>query len=127
MPNSFSFPDMIDNNSGGYKYIDDKESIKQNLRLLLLSKKTELLGDPYFGTNLQRLIFDPNDIIIKDLVVDEIYNVIKIFMKEIFIERKNITITKNKGNLYVNLNLIYKLDRTNDLYNIILISNEENS
>lgn len=125
MSNSFTFPDMIGNKSGNFNSIDNKQAVKQNLSLLLLSIKTELLGDPYFGTNLQKLIFDPNDIVIKDLVIDEIYNSIKVFAKEITVQRKNITIKQEKGKLYATLRLTYNKDNTNDLYNIVLITNEE--
>lgn len=123
---SFSFPDMIDQYSGGFNYIQDKAAVKQNLQLLLYSIKTELLGDPYYGTNLQKLIFDPNDIVVKDQVIDEIYMSIRLFMKEITVRRNDIQITQDKkGTVGIKLKLIYNKDGTNDLLSIQLISNEE--
>ena len=123
---SFSFPDMIDSYSGGFNAIQDKEAVKQNLQLLLYSIKTELLGDPYYGTNLQKLIFDPNDIVVKDQVIDEIYMSIRLFMKEITVKRSDIKIIQDKkGTVGIKLNLTYNKDGTNDLLSIQLISNEE--
>lgn len=123
---SFSFPNMIDRYSGGFNPIEDKASVKQNIILMLHSIKTELLGDPYYGTNLQKLIFDPNDIVVKDQVIDEIYVAIRLFIKEVTLLRKDIKITQDKkGTVGVNLKVTYNKDNTNDLLSIQLISNEE--
>lgn len=124
--NSFSFPDMINKYSGGFNAIGNKEAVKQHIQLLLHSIKTELLGDPFYGTDLQRLIFDPNDIVVKDRVIDEIYMAIRLFVKEVIITRKDIKITQDKrGTASVELKLTYDKDGTNDLLNIQLISSEE--
>lgn len=123
---SFSFPNMIDRYSGGFNPIEDKSAVKQNIILMLHSIKTELLGDPYYGTNLQKLIFDPNDIVVKDQVIDEIYVAIRLFIKEVTLLRKDIKITQDKkGTVGVNLKVTYNKDNTNDLLSIQLISNEE--
>lgn len=123
---SFSFPNMIDRYSGGFNPIEDKAAVKQNIILMLHSIKTELLGDPYYGTNLQKLIFDPNDIVVKDQVIDEIYVAIRLFIKEVTLLRKDIKITQDKkGTVGVNLKVTYNKDNTNDLLSIQLISNEE--
>lgn len=123
---SFSFPDMLDKYSGGFNPIDDKEAVKQHIRLVLQSVKTELLGDPYYGTNLQKLVFDPNDVVVKDQVIDEVSIAIRLFVKEVTVKRKDIRITQdNKGTIGVSINLTYNKDSTNDLLNIQLISNEE--
>lgn len=124
--NSFSFPDMIDKYSGGFNSIQNKDAVKQHIKLLLHSIKTELLGDPYYGTDLQKLIFDPNDVVIKDRVIDEIYMAIRMFVKEVIVTRKDIRITQDKkGTVSVELKLTYDKDGTNDLFNIQLISSEE--
>ena len=123
---SFSFPDMIDKYSGGFKPIEDKEAVKQNIKLLLSSIRTELLGDPYYGTNLQRLLFDSNDVVLKDQIIDEIYVAIRLFVREATLTRNDIKISQDrKGKVDVNLKITYNKDGTNDLLNIQLISNEE--
>ena len=125
MSTSFSFPTMFRRNVGLFNKVEGKEAIKQNLRLLLLSTKTELLGDPYFGTNLQKLLFSQNDIILQDLIIDDIYSAIKLFMPECYIERKNITLSYTKGTVFANIKLTYLADNTTDLYDIVLMSSEE--
>lgn len=59
--NAVSFPDMISNNSTNI--ITDEDATLQNLKYLILSSKNTLFGDPYFGTNLKKLIFDRNNTI----------------------------------------------------------------
>ena len=125
MSNSFSHPNMISSASGGFLSKDDKTLVKQNLRLILSTSRTELFGDPYFGTNIKRLMFDPNDIVLKDLVIDNIYLAIRMFVKEITVPRKNIMITQNKQMLVCSIKFMYNKDGTNDLFKINLITNEE--
>ena len=40
------------------KIAEDHEATLQNLKLLLLSDRNGLFGDPYFGTILKRLMFE---------------------------------------------------------------------
>lgn len=125
MNNSFSHPNMISSSSGGFLSKDDKTLVKQNLRLILSTTRTELYGDPYFGTNLKRLLFDPNDIVLKDLVIDNVFLAIRMYLKEITVARSDITITQHKQMLVCSIKFQYNKDGTNDLYRINLITNEE--
>lgn len=124
MANGFSHPTMISTNSGAFKEIDNKRLVKQNLKLLLETSKTELLGDPFFGTNLTRLLFEPNDVILRDLIIDEIYLAIRTFLKEISVRRSDIKIKQFKSNVEISINFQYNIDGTNDIYNIKLTSGE---
>lgn len=116
---SIAFPNML--SSAKVNLIKDHEATMSNMRLLLASWKTSLFGDPYFGTNLKRFIHDQNNIVIRDLVIDEIYLSLVTFMPQISIMRKDITITQKNDVLYAQINCINKLDSTIDLYEISLI------
>ena len=122
---SFEFPNMINSNSGRFNDVVDKDAAAQNLRLLLLSSKTSLLGDPYFGTNLKKLLFNPNDNIVKDLVIDEIYTAISVFMPEIIISRNDIQIVEQMGKLFVTINALFEKSMVRNLFTIPLTSVEE--
>ena len=50
--------------------IKDKNAAINNLKLVLSSNKRTLLGDPFFGTELKKYLFDQNDQIIPDIVID---------------------------------------------------------
>ena len=95
---SFNFPKMI--GSHGSQLLADKEAIKSNLILLLASEKTSLFGDPFFGSQLKYLLFEPSNQIIVDLVIDEIYTAITTFIPQVFLQRDFITISTDKVDLY---------------------------
>jgi phage baseplate assembly protein W len=46
------------------------------LKLLLLSDRGSFFGDPYYGTVIKRLIFEPNNVILRDIVIDAVYTAI---------------------------------------------------
>lgn len=120
---SINFPDMVTNTTT--KTISDHEATVSNLKLLLLADKYSLLGDPYFGTNIKKLMFEQNNQVIKDLIIDDIYTSIIEFLPQLLIDRKNIKITSDKAHVYVNIKATNLLDFTTDLYNIDLTSSEE--
>lgn len=119
---SISFPDIFNNTS--VKTVSDHEATVSNLKLLLFSEKTSLFGDPYFGTNLKKLLFEPNNVILQDIVIDDIYTAIIQFMPQIKVSRRDISVVSNGTDLYVVIKALNLLDYTTDLYNINLISYE---
>ena len=120
---SIAFPDMVSQTTTNT--FEDHQATMTNLKLLLLSDKGSLLGDPYYGTSLKKLIFEQNNILIKDLIIDDIYTNILTFMPQLLIKRSDITITHDLANVYVNIKALNLLDYTTDLYNINLTSSEE--
>ncbi len=108
--NSFDFPNML--SSAKANLIQDKEATISNMRLLLASWKTSLFGDPYFGTNIKKFIYEQNNIILRDLIIDDILLAIHDFMPQIYVQRRDINITIKKQEVYVTINCINKLDNT---------------
>lgn len=109
--------------SSGRTYLKyDKEAIKQNIDLLLLSDRGALLGDPYYGSALKRLIYEQNSAILRDILIDEIYVDLKTFIPQIIITRDDITIKIEKNIVYAVIKCIYKLDGTSDLFELALMS-----
>ena len=119
---SISFPKMFTNTTT--KLLSDHEATVSNLRLLLLSEKNSFFGDPYFGTNIRKLIFEPNNVVLQDIVIDEIYTAILQFMPQVLVKRTDITIVQQGSDLFVTIRALNLLDYTTDLYNINLISYE---
>lgn len=121
--NAVSFPDMISNNSTNI--ITDEDATLQNLKYLILSSKNTLFGDPYFGTNLKKLIFDRNNTILRDIVIDDIFTAITMFMPQIKVERRNISVESEGSRLYINIRAQNRLDYTFTDYSINMINIEE--
>ena len=122
MIKSVSFPNML--NQSSTRLVEDHQATVQNLRLLLLSDKYSLFGDPYYGTVLKRLMFEQNNLVLKDIVIDAIYTAILQFMPQVMIERKNITITQDAYHIYINIKAKNILDYQLDTYELVLNGEE---
>ena len=120
---SFSFPNLF--NSGGTKLVYDNKATNQNLKTLLLSTKQSLLGDPNYGTNLKKLIFNQNNSILRDIVIDDIYTNIQVFLPQIDVRREDIELISERNTLYVNIKAKNMLDYNFENISLALYSLEE--
>lgn len=115
---SLSFPKMFNNIR---TYVNkDHEATLTNLKLLLLTEKGTLFGDPYFGTNLQQKIFEQGTPIIADLIIDDVLTAIQDYMPQLVTNRNNITVRLEKEDVYVTIKALNLIDFTPDLYDIKL-------
>ena len=123
MIKSIAFPNMFTRTSTNF--VTDKEATFQNLKYLILSEKGELFGDPFYGVGLKKYLFDQNDTIIKDLVLDDMYTGIATFMPQLRINRNDLKLrTGDKGEIFVDIRAINQLDFTTDLYSIVLLETD---
>ena len=122
MINSIAFPDML--SSTRMNVISEDDATASNLRLLLLSPRKSLFGDPYYGNELKDVIFSQSGQIIKDLIVDEIYTAIAVFMQQLSVSRDDISIETDGVELYTTLKATNLLNYTTNLYNIKLTNND---
>lgn len=124
MIKSIQFPDML--SSGGLsQFVTEKRATEQNLKYLLLSTKKTLLGDPYFGVNLRNLIFERNNVILRDLVIDDIFTAISIYMPQLRIERKNIKVVSDGKMVQVTITVQNIIDYSFNDYTLKLLDVEE--
>lgn len=121
--NAVKFPDMISLNRTNL--VVDKKATEQNLICLFKSQKKTMFGDPYFGTNLQRLFYENNNDILRDLVVDDLYTAIENFMPQIKVLRKDITVKSVGNELRVDIKAQNVLDFSFTNYSIQLLTAEE--
>lgn len=125
---SIKFPQMFATNSTYvWKSSEYKQSTKQNLKLLLASERKELFGDPYFGMLFKSFMFNQNNYILRDQVIDMVYTQIALFMPQVKLERKDIAIwqDKEKGKLYCEFSALNKVDYTLDTYQLVLFDQSE--
>lgn len=120
---SIQFPEMF--SSAKTNLIQDKDATLSNLKLLLQSWKFSLFGDPYYGTNLKKLLFDQNNQVLRDLVIDDIYTQVKIFMPQVVLDRRDISIEQDGIDLYCNIKCYNLIDYTTDMYTILLTNDED--
>lgn len=122
--NSIAFPIIFNNTST--KVVEDHAATAQNLQLLLLSDRGSFFGDPYYGTVIKQLIFEPNNYILRDIVIDAIYTVILQFLPQVLVNRRDITIVQKGADIFVTIKAINMLDYQTDMYNINLLNYEVN-
>lgn len=123
--NSFAWPNIFSSNNIDTNVLEDKAAIKSNLLLLLNSERSSLFGDPYFGTALKQVLFQPNNNIIVDLIIDELYTTICTYIPQLYLTRNDIKIEINKIDVLATVNVTYRLDNTSDLYFINLTNNTQ--
>lgn len=120
---SIAFPKIF--NRTTTNTVRDYDATLQNLKLLLWSEKGELFGDPYFGTGVKKYFYDQNDTVLRDILIDDLYTAIALFMPQIKISHKDITLVKTKkGELSVSIKALNLVDFTVDTYNLVLFQNE---
>ena len=120
---SLAWPSMFD--SRNTHLVQDKEALKSNFKLLLNSERLELFGDPYYGTMLKPIIYQPNNTILADLIVDELLNTIQMYLPQIAVYREDIKVLSNKIDLFAEIRVRYVQDNTADLYLINLTNNQQ--
>ena len=119
---SLEFPKMFNSNSTRIK--KDIEGTKQNCKLLLSSEKGELFGDPYFGIRLKKYLFNQNNPILKDLIIDEIYTQIALFLPQVRVERKDIHIWQDMAKLYCKFKGVNQANLQEESYALQLYDEE---
>lgn len=115
---SFAFPNMF--NTTQAILLEDKDAIRSNMILLLSSERRTLFGDPYYGSELRKYIFEQRNSIVVDLLIDELYSTIVMFMPQVYLTRKDITIYSAKNQLFAEIRYHYIIDNTSDLFTIRL-------
>lgn len=124
---SIKFPKMFGtSHTEVWEESEYKKATEQNLKLNLLSARGELLGDPYFGMLLQQYMFDQNSYILRDILIDMIYTQVAIFIPQLKVERRDITIfqDRRRGHLLCQIYGINRIDYTPNTYELLLFNNE---
>lgn len=119
---SINFPDMFSTTST--KIVSGHDATLNNLKLILLSSRKTLFGDPYFGTNLKWLLFEQGNEVLQDIVIDDIYTAILTFMPQLTLSRKDIEIIFNREEVFIKIKATNLLDFKTDLYTINLMELE---
>ena len=126
---SIKFPKMFDSTSTKvWQESEQHEATAQNLKLALASTRGELLGDPYFGLLLNQYMFSQNSSILRDMLIDMIYTQVALFIPQLYVSRKDISIIQNKrkGQLICQIRGIDQVDHTLNTYELLFF-NTENS
>ena len=95
---SVKLPLTLDVNDGAYTMNKTVvESVKQNLKNLLLTAPGERIMDPEFGAGLRNLFFEMNDGLTADVIRSKIYEQVSVYLPFITILEINIISAENAG------------------------------
>lgn len=125
---TIKFPKMFNSNStnvwNGTEYLSQT---KQSAQLLLQTERGELFGDPYFGLLIRHYMFDQNDYVLRDVLIDMVYQQIALFLPQIKIDRNDIEIAQDreKGKLYVTFSGINQIDYQPNTYSLVMYDESE--
>ena len=122
--NSIRFPHMF-NQCNTNVVRDSNEASLQDIGLLLQCEKGELFGDPFYGIRLRRFIFDQNNYVLRDILIDEIYTQLLAFAPQITVQRKDIKIEQKGKDVIIKFKAINNLDFTTNMYDLFLFKDEE--
>ena len=125
---TIKFPKMFNTNSTNvWNASEYVEATKQSTKLLLQTTRGELFGDPYFGVMLKRYMFDQNNYILRDAIIDIIYTQLAIFIPQIKVNRNDIEIIQDrqKGKLECKFSGISQIDYTHNTFNLLLLNNQD--
>lgn len=125
MSYSISFPNIFNKSTTRLK--SDYDAIRQNIVLLLASNKGGLFGDPWYGTDIKSVLWEPNhrDILI-NIIQDQIYEAIYSYMpNNIEIKKDDIKIRILDNYANVQINLSAYSNRENDMLSIDLLNEND--
>lgn len=111
--NTISHRLCFDRISGRTKISEYDLSVEQCLRLLILTSKGELLGDPNYGTNTIKYLCEPNTDLIAELVSTDILNAVRTYEQRVVITENDITFEFSATTMYIHIK--YLLVITNEI------------
>lgn len=120
---SIKFPEMFSSNSTNT--VKDLEATNQNTLLLFKSEKGEFSGDPYFGLRLKRYLYNQNNYILRDIIIDEMYTQAALFLPQLTINRNDISLIRDRAKLICTFKAINKIDFTTNMYSIVIYDENE--
>lgn len=120
--NCVSFPKMFKNNSTLIN--KGNKATRECIHLLMSSEVGELFGDPDFGIRLKKFMFNQNNYVLRDILIDEIYTQLNTFCPQITVTRKDIKIRQQGHKLFAIIKAINKVDFVTNTYNLILFEEE---
>lgn len=125
---TFKFPNIVNLNTGRNELTQGEISISTCLALLLRTSPGELFGDPYFGSRLTEYLFDPNRDVLRDIIQDEIYNVVNKYEPRAQITAIDFYVDEYKENiLHIKISYINKNTGLSELFQDTLNLDDEDN
>ena len=103
----WKFPLAI-NSTGGISETHSEYKIKESIRIILGTAKGERIMRPDFGSDLHKLVFEPNDSVTKNLAVHYVEEALTLWEPRIQVEEITAENEIEAGRLIININYIIR-------------------
>lgn len=115
---------IIDDEASQNDVKDRFRATRTCLRLFLNSEQGELFGDPDFGIKIKKYMFNQNNYILRDILIDEIYTKIQLFFNQIIVNRKDIKIKQSGINFIAEIPYRIKNSFELNTFELVLFKGE---
>lgn len=115
----FPLEDNVSTNSLFAMSVVTKDAYSSDLLLLLLTEKGQRYYQPDFGTNLNKFLFEPNDKMTQDDIVEDIKKTVSKFIPNLRIDSVKFNWNEDSNTLTDNsqLNLLIDFTYTEEFFN----------
>lgn len=92
---------------GEFDLTFELDNLEQSINNIINTRKGSRAGDPDYGTNLHKYVFDPNDPIISDIIYLDILEALSKYERRIIIN--NLNLITDPDNYTTSVSLDYSL------------------
>lgn len=117
------FPDTFSRSNGKVSSNSGVERINQSIKHILGTRIGQRYFVPEFGSRLHELVFEPNDLILRDLLIYYVQDALTKWEPRIKILTVNPEVIKYENTVPIHID--YKLVNTNSIYNYVYPFNRE--
>lgn len=118
---------IFNKQTGRSQTVSNRKSIQDNLTMLYLTSKGELLGDPDYGTNIKKYVINNRGMLLQDRIKEDIVNATFKYEKRVLLSEDDVIINENFGSdpNYIEIRVQYTIKETGEIDYIELSLNGE--
>ena len=120
--NSIQFPKMF--TTAKTLTVTDHDATVQNILVFLKSVVNDFKDDPDFGVATKRFIYEQNDSVLADMLIDDLYTKIALFFPQCLVKRTDIKVKHKNHKVIISLKIMNRLDYTTNTYELVLFNEE---
>lgn len=112
------FAGYTKNNATGVDVVEDRNSIEQSMKNIILTKKGERINDPLFGTNIQGLLFEKMNNFIANEIMEEIYFSIENYEPRVVLDEVKVDL--DYRNKTYKIDIEYSIKKLKKSFNLLI-------
>ena len=118
---------IFNKQTGRSQTVSNRKSIQDNLTMLYLTSKGELLGDPDYGTNIKKYVINNRGMLLQDRIKEDIVNATFKYEKRVLLSEDDVIINENFSSdpNYIEIRVQYTIKETGEIDYIELSLNGE--